>query len=151
MKRSSILYITIALISIETLYSFYALNKIHHFVDVVIPPKYIIVSFLSYVFFTLFSLINLLIVIPTSGFKVKFKEHLYDNFGEKHYSILYTHHFGIFAAICFYSDSWAFFVLSTICSFIWCWVRSHQNDLADEYEMQRKKEEAKTKKVVVLD
>lgn len=151
MKRSMFVYITLALLSIEIAYSIAHLNETHHFFNAVLQDKYYALFAVSYVGFMLLSFWYFVFDMPQFHYKRSMREHFDERYGKERFSIFYTLHFFIFAAVTFYSSAWPYFIMSTISWVYWTWVRSKQNDYADEYELERKKEEAKRKPTVVLD
>lgn len=151
MKRSTLGYISLALFAVEVSVAVSSLNDIYKFLNGVLQAKYYALFAISYVGFSLFSLWYFTFSVPKLEYKRSVKEHFQGIYGEKKFSIIYTLHFLLFAVASFYTDAWPYFIMSVGLWIFWTWVRSKQNSYADEYELIRKKEEAKHKPTVVLD
>lgn len=151
MKRSSFVGLTLSLIGIEIAYSIAHLNNIHHFFSGALQDKYFILFVLSYIGTVMFSAGYFVFSMPSFEYKRSMKEHFDTVYGRKSFNFLYSYHFLVFAAVSFYGDAWPYFIMGTALWVFWNWVRHKQNTYADEYELERKKEEAKHKPTVVLD
>ena len=148
MKRSTFFTITLVLICIEILYTFYNMNNLYHFVDFTIQRKYRVLSKVLYSLFIIVSLIYFVNQPEGKSFK---KEH-YDNvFGRKKFNIIYSYHFLIFAVVSFVASAWPWFAMGSLMFILWNWIRVKQNDYADVYELELAKENAKRKTTVTLE
>lgn len=151
MKRSTFLGITLALIAVEIAYTTASLNETYQFMNGVLQNKYYALFSISYIGFVLFSGWFFTFSVPTLEYKRQVHGYFEEVFGQEKYSFLYTYHFLAFAVATFYLSAWPYFIMSTVMWLFWTWVRAKQNDYAEEYELERKKEEAKHKPTVVLD
>ncbi|AFC21938.1 membrane protein [Cronobacter phage vB_CsaM_GAP32] len=151
MKRSTFAGITFVLVLIEIVYAIAQLNEMHHWFNGVLQQKYYVLCLILYIAFVVSSFCYFMFSVPELQYKRSIHIHFGEIYGEKHFNLLYSYHFLAFAAVCFYVDSWHYFFMSVGAWVLWNWVRTKQNSFADEYQLERKKEEAKKKTTVVLD
>ncbi len=151
MKRSTLLSITLSLMTVEIAYTVAHLNEMYQFMNGVLQSKYYALFAISYVGFCLFSAWYFTFSVPALEYKRNMVAHFEDVYGKERFSFIYTYHFLAFAIASFYMSAWPYFIMSVGLWLFWTWVRTKQNDYADEYELERKKEEAKQKPTVVLD
>lgn len=149
MKRSTILTITLILIAFELVYSIAKLNEMYHFFDAVLQTKYYILFVIVYVLSVLWSLFYFMYVNLEVGDSER-KKYFKKVFGDKSFNLIYSGHFFLFSGTAFYIDAWGYFGSALVMGLIWGWFRSCQNDYAYEYEIERKKEEARSKTTIVL-
>lgn len=149
MKKSTILQILLLSYFAEALVALSKLNVEYNFLSFQIPEKYelLCLIFLAiYQGFHFFYILNRGTLTPNST-----KTHFYETYGTGKYNILYTYPHLLFALMSFQASYYPLAISASCMFIITNMIRSTQNGYADTYELERLKEQAKTKPVVTLD
>lgn len=149
MKRSYINLITVILIFIEIIFAFYSLNEMYVYINQTLQTKYVVVMIIAYMASSVFTM-GYWIHYPELDSTRKIDLHLSEVYKYESFNFIYTYHFIVFAALCFFCNNWPFLIMSVIMFAVWNYVRVSQNERADAHNLEVAKENAKKKPTVVL-